>query len=103
MKAIVIDRYGDAQELHEAELPVPTISADEVLVKMVATSVNPIDWRTRKGTAGSGAAFPMVLAGTFRVWSPRLGLLFPVSKSATKWLLGRLIRRMLPVAAMPSM
>ena len=78
MKAIVIDRYGDAQELHEAELPVPTISADEVLVKMVATSVNPIDWRTRKGTAGSGAAFPMVLG-----WDVS-GLLFPVSKSAMK-------------------
>lgn len=60
MKAIVIDRFGDAQELHEAELPVPTIGPDEVLVKMVATSVNPIDWRTRNGTR-SGRGFPLVL------------------------------------------
>lgn len=62
MKAIVIDRYGDAQELHEATLPVPTISSDEVLVQMKATSVNPIDWRARTGMMGSyGWTFPVVL------------------------------------------
>lgn len=61
MKVIVIDRYGDAQELHEAELPMPTIGADEVLVKMVATSVNPIDWRTRMGRSRAGWNFPIVL------------------------------------------
>lgn len=60
MKAIVIDRFGDAQELHEAEIPVPTIDSDEVLVKMVATSVNPIDWRTRNGMR-AGRFFPLVL------------------------------------------
>ncbi|MTV81456.1 NADP-dependent oxidoreductase [Secundilactobacillus folii] len=61
MKAIVIDRYGSAQELHEAELPVPQIGADEVLVQTKATSVNPIDWRTRSGQAGRSWDFPVVL------------------------------------------
>lgn len=60
MKAIVIDRFGNAQELHEAEIPVPRIDSDEVLVKMVATSVNPIDWRTRNGTR-AGWGFPLLL------------------------------------------
>lgn len=62
MKAIVIDRYGSAQELHEMTLPVPEIKADEVLVKVAATSVNPIDWRTRTGQMRrDGQQFPLVL------------------------------------------
>lgn len=61
MKAIVIDRFGSAQELHEAELPVPQMNDDEVLIQMKATSVNPIDWRTRSGQMGRSWTFPVVL------------------------------------------
>lgn len=49
MKAIVIDNYGSPEELHETELPVPKPAKDEVLIETKATSVNPIDWKTRRG------------------------------------------------------
>ncbi len=49
MKAIVIDRYGSPDELHEAEIPVPKPAQDEILIKTKATSINPIDWKTRRG------------------------------------------------------
>ncbi|WP_288700550.1 NADP-dependent oxidoreductase [uncultured Secundilactobacillus sp.] len=49
MKAIAINNYGSVDEFHEIELPVPTLAPDEVLVKVKATSVNPIDWKARLG------------------------------------------------------
>ena len=63
MKAIVIDHYGSPQELHKSDIPVPQIKEDEVLVKMKATSVNPVDWKIRLGFLKnkSNPKFPIVL------------------------------------------
>ena len=49
MKAIVYDKYGspDVLELREAAKPAP--NADEVLVKVLAVSVNPADWHSMRG------------------------------------------------------
>ena len=49
MKAITISAYGDVDQLHEEELDIPQIANDEVLVKIKATSINPIDWKARMG------------------------------------------------------
>ncbi|CAH0418838.1 NADP-dependent oxidoreductase [Periweissella ghanensis] len=49
MKAAQINAYGDASQLFVAELPKPTVAADEVLVETYATSINPIDWKAREG------------------------------------------------------
>ena len=49
MRAIVIDQYGDKEELKEKELPKPEPEADEVLIEIHAASVNPIDWKLRYG------------------------------------------------------
>jgi NADPH:quinone reductase-like Zn-dependent oxidoreductase len=40
MKAIVQDRYGDSSVLHLADVPVPTIGDDDVLIDVRATSLN---------------------------------------------------------------
>jgi len=49
MKAIVYDKYGssDVLELREAAKPAP--NADEVLVRVLAVSVNPADWHSMRG------------------------------------------------------
>jgi len=49
MKAIVYHEYGspDVLKCEEIEKPVP--KADEVLIKVRAASVNPLDWRLMKG------------------------------------------------------
>ncbi|GAA0549963.1 quinone oxidoreductase family protein [Chitinophaga japonensis] len=45
MKAVVFDQVGDPEQvLYLADLPVPRISKNEVLVKMVAASINPGDF-----------------------------------------------------------
>lgn len=50
MKAVQIKRYGGPEVLELCELPAPKPGAGEVLVKVRATSVNPIDWRIRSGS-----------------------------------------------------
>ena len=49
MRAVVFDRYGGEEVLHEQELPDPVPGPGEVLVRVAATSVNPADWRLRRG------------------------------------------------------
>lgn len=47
MRAMVLDRYGDTP--HPAELPTPVPGAGQLLVRVRATSVNPIDWKQASG------------------------------------------------------
>lgn len=63
MKAAVINQYGPADLLQEAEVGIPSIKQDQVLVKVHAASVNPIDWKIRKGQLKllTGSDFPMIL------------------------------------------
>lgn len=49
MKAIAIDSYGGAERLQMRDLPEPRPRADEVLVRVRAAAVNPLDWKIREG------------------------------------------------------
>lgn len=49
MRAIVYDRYGTADELRLEEIPVPVAGAGQVLVEVVATSINLSDWEGLTG------------------------------------------------------
>lgn len=50
MKAIVCSRYGPPDEvLRLAEVDKPTIGDRDVLVRVRATSVNPVDWHMARG------------------------------------------------------
>lgn len=51
MKAIRIHEYGGPEKLTLDEVPKPKPAADEVLVKVFATAVNPVDWKIREGQA----------------------------------------------------
>ncbi|MWC00004.1 NADP-dependent oxidoreductase [Agromyces seonyuensis] len=67
MRALVIDRTGGPEELQVREVPDPLRISDEVLVRVVAAGVNPIDAKTRKGNRVSQAIehWPVVLGGDF--------------------------------------
>ncbi|GIJ75392.1 NADP-dependent oxidoreductase [Virgisporangium ochraceum] len=59
MRAVQIDRHGGIDVLVLRDVPEPVPRADEVLVRTVASSVNPVDWKTRAWDRGP--AFPMTL------------------------------------------
>ncbi len=49
MKAIILRGFGGVENLVKTDLPVPEISDNEVLIKVKAISINPVDVKTRKG------------------------------------------------------
>jgi NADPH:quinone reductase-like Zn-dependent oxidoreductase len=58
MKAVIADRPGAPGVVHDVEVPI--IQPDEMLVRVHAASVNPIDWKRRDGAYGP-SGFPMIL------------------------------------------
>jgi NADPH:quinone reductase-like Zn-dependent oxidoreductase len=49
MKAFLSEKYGPPETLRMAEVDKPAPNADEVLVKVLAISVNPADWHSMRG------------------------------------------------------
>jgi NADPH:quinone reductase-like Zn-dependent oxidoreductase len=49
MKAVIIHEYGNEDVLKLEEIPVPEITSDEVLIKIHAAGINPVDWKVREG------------------------------------------------------
>ncbi|MFJ4106021.1 NADP-dependent oxidoreductase [Oerskovia enterophila] len=62
MRAITYSRFGGADFLELSELPTPKVGPDTVLVRVKATSVNPVDWKVREGylDAIMDTTFPVV-------------------------------------------
>jgi NADPH:quinone reductase-like Zn-dependent oxidoreductase len=48
MKAFMSEKYGPPEMLRMADVEKPTPAADEALVKVLAVSVNPADWRSMR-------------------------------------------------------
>jgi len=49
MKAVVYRNYGGPDVLEYTDVPDPKLGADAVLVKVRASSVNPVDWKVQAG------------------------------------------------------
>jgi NADPH:quinone reductase-like Zn-dependent oxidoreductase len=50
MKAIRYDRYGSPDVLKLADIDLPALGDEDVLIRMRAASVNPLDWHFIRGT-----------------------------------------------------
>ncbi|WP_425829312.1 NADP-dependent oxidoreductase [Streptomyces fractus] len=62
MRAIQIDRFGTPDVLGLVDVPRPELALGEVLIRAVATSINPVDDKTREGAIGEGTpTLPMTL------------------------------------------
>lgn len=64
MNAWVINDFGGPDVFEHREHPVPDLSPNEVLVRVHATSVNPVDYKIRRGdAAGLCPSWPAILHG----------------------------------------
>ena len=50
MKAIRIHNYGGPEVLRHEEAPRPQLKEDELLIRVHAAGVNPLDWKVRSGS-----------------------------------------------------
>jgi 2-desacetyl-2-hydroxyethyl bacteriochlorophyllide A dehydrogenase len=64
MKAFVYERYGPPERLRMAEVDAPVPTADQVLVKVLAASVNAADWHVLRGR-------PLFSRATLGLWRPK--------------------------------
>ena len=67
MKAIGYTRHGDVTVLERIEVPKPNVGRGEVLVRVRAVGLNPLDYRLRKGELRllTGLRMPRYVASDF--------------------------------------
>lgn len=63
MKAAIINQFGTPDVFEVTAIETPKIKNDQLLIKVKAVSINPIDWKQRKGNHKFilGSPFPIVL------------------------------------------
>ena len=84
MKAIRIHAYGGPELMQLEDAPVPTCGAGDLLVRVVAAGINPIDWKIRSGAMAAQIpnSFPLTLG------SDAAGIVTAVGGSVTGFELG---------------
>ena len=63
MRAIRVDHFGGPEVLRPVETDVPEPAPGEVLVRVAAAGVNPVDWSVRSGAAGDRFGSPPYIPG----------------------------------------
>jgi NADPH:quinone reductase-like Zn-dependent oxidoreductase len=65
MKAAVINAYGDPDVFEYVDVPRPEVTDDTVLLRVHAAGINPVDWKTRRGSGIAGRLgdnpFPLII------------------------------------------
>lgn len=60
MKAAVLNEFGSVEKFEILDIPTPKPGVDEVLVKVMATSVNPLDFQVRRGDYKNELQLPVI-------------------------------------------
>lgn len=61
MKAVVLTTFGGAENLKIQTVPKPIPKANQVLVRVCATSINPVDYQTRRGDYKDLVRLPAII------------------------------------------
>ncbi|MFJ8082929.1 NADP-dependent oxidoreductase [Streptomyces sp. NPDC096205] len=81
MRAVVVEQWGGPENLIEREVERPEPGLNEVLVRVHAAGVNPVDWKTRaSGALIEWGAVPVVgwdVSGTVEAVGPGVGVFRP--------------------------
>ncbi|MBI3445216.1 MAG: NADP-dependent oxidoreductase [Magnetospirillum sp.] len=79
MKAIIVDAFGGPEAMRWGEIATPSPGPGEVLIRIHATSVNPVEWKIREGGLARlfACKFPLILgwdaAGTIAALGEGVG------------------------------
>jgi NADPH:quinone reductase-like Zn-dependent oxidoreductase len=67
MKKVIYNRYGTIDDLQLSEVEMPSIQPDELLIKVKAVAINPLDWKKLEGQLKiiTGRKFPKGIAFDF--------------------------------------
>ena len=60
MKAAILNQFGPVENFEIADVPMPSPGVGEVLVKVFATSVNPLDYQVRRGDYKDELTLPVI-------------------------------------------
>ncbi|MEU2247854.1 NADP-dependent oxidoreductase [Streptomyces sp. NPDC019224] len=84
MRAFMVEKYGGRAGMRAAEIRVPQVGADDVLVKIHAAGVNPLDLRIRNGDFKAFLPYrlPLVLGNDLA------GEVLQVGSSVTRFAVG---------------
>lgn len=82
MKAIIVREYGDVGVLKLEETPMPEVGVSDILVKIVAAGVNPVDTYIRQGNHVSAPPVP------FTPGKDGAGIVEAVGEAVTKFAVG---------------
>ena len=83
MKAMILKSFGgpDSFELSDVTKPVP--QAGQVLVRVHATSINPLDYQVRRGDYPDLVPCPSNICGVYQTSSPGAKALTPEPTAST--------------------
>lgn len=84
MKTFMIERYGDKAGVLAGEMPDPQVGADDVLVRIHAASVNPLDLKIRDGDFKAILPYrlPLILGNDLA------GVVVQVGRAVTRFAVG---------------
>lgn len=84
MKAIIYKEFGSIDVLIMQEIPIPHLKKSQVLIKIKSVSINPLDWKIRKGEMKmmSGSKFPRHIGVDFA------GVIEKIDPTVTKFKVG---------------
>ncbi|MFH0843736.1 MAG: NAD(P)-dependent alcohol dehydrogenase [Bacteroidota bacterium] len=93
MKAFYSTAYGGPEVSHYGDLPDPSAGKEELLVEVKAVSINPVDYKVKRGIARlmTGSKFPRIFGSDFA------GVVREAGNGATKFKPGDRVYGVTPV------
>ena len=85
MKAIVYHRYGSPDVLQYVDIEKPTVGDDQVLIRVRAASVNPLDWHNMRGNPYIARIPGGLRMPRFRLGGDVAGQVEAVGKNVTRF------------------